>query len=133
LAYIPNTPAWYKVTKTFSDFATAGLTNDISIFTLPAKGYIHDIKIVPTTAFSGGTIATYTVSVGISGSLSKYAIATNVFTGNVTINTVHTSLPGLESTSGTTDIRAQVISTVGNLNAATAGTVNFYLLISELP
>lgn len=123
-------PHWVKVSKTYSNFSTAGLTNDISIYTLPAKGYIHDIKIVPTTAFSGGTIAAYTISVGISGSLAKYAIATNTFTGNVTVGAIHTPLVGMESVSSTTDIRAQATSVTGLLNAATAGSVDIYILIS---
>lgn len=133
MVYNFTAPRWVKVTKTYSDFSTAGLTNDISIYTLPAKGYISDIKIVPSTAFSGGTIATYTISVGISGSLAKYAIATNTFTGNSTLNAVHTPLIGMESVGSTTDIRAQAISTIGLLNAATAGSVDIYLLISILP
>lgn len=133
MAYLPNIPSWVKVTKAYTDFATAGLTNDISIYTLQAGSFIHDVKIIPTTAFSGGIIASYTISVGISGSLNKYAIATNVFTSNLTVNAIHTPLVGLESLSATTDIRAQAISTVGNLNAATAGVVSFYLLISQLP
>lgn len=134
-SYIPNTNVayWVKVTKAYSAFSTAGLTNDISIYTLPIKGYIHDVKIVPTTAFSGGLISAYTVSVGIGGALTKYAIATNTFTGNTTVSTIHTPLPGLESTSGTTDIRAQAVSVTGLLNAATAGSVDIYLLVSTLP
>lgn len=128
---IPNTfPQWVKVTKTHSDFSTAGLTNDISIYALPSKGYIHDVKIIPSTAFSGGTISAYTISVGIAGSLTKYAIATNTFTGNTTLTTIHTPLIGLESTSGATDIRAQAVSVTGLLNAATAGSADIYLLIS---
>lgn len=125
-------PHWVKVTKSYTDFSTAGLTNDISIYTLPSKGYIHDIKIIPATAFSGGTIAAYTISAGIAGALTKYAIATNTFTGNTTLTTIHTPLVGLESTSGTTDIRAQATSVTGLLNAATAGSVNIYLLISTI-
>lgn len=128
-----SVPKWIKVTKTYQDLSAAALTNNISIYTLPANGYIHDVKVVPTTAFSGGTIATYTLSVGIVGSLAKYAIATNVFTGNTTVNAVHTPLVSPESLSVTTDIRAAVISTVGNLNAATAGAVNIYILVSLLP
>lgn len=125
-------PHWVKVTKTYSDFSAAGLTNDISIYTLPSKGYIHDVKMIPSTAFSGGTIAAYTVSVGISGSLLKYAIATNTFIGNTTLSAAHTPLPGVESTSGTTDIRAAAVSVTGLLNAASAGSVDIYLLISTI-
>lgn len=123
-------PTWIKITKTFSDFSIAGLTNDIEIFSLPAKGVIHSVQIIPTTAFSGGIIATYTVSVGIAGNLAKYAVATNVFTG-FTLPVI-SAVPGIESSSGATSIRSQAISTVGNLNAATAGSVDIYLLISNL-
>lgn len=132
IAVIPS-PQWIKITKSYTDFATAGVTNNITIYTLPIKGYIHDVKIVPTTAMSGGLIATYTMSVGIAGVLAKYALATDVFTGNVTTVAPHAPIAGLESTSGTTAIKAAAISTVGNLNAAVAGSVDFYLLISTLP
>lgn len=128
-----GSPQWIKITKSYSDFSTAGLTNDISIYTLPIKGYIHDVKIVPTTAFSGGLISAYTVSVGTSGSLAKYAIAANTFTGNTTLAAVHAPIAGLESTSGTTDIRAQAVAITGLLNTATAGSVDIYLLVSTLP
>lgn len=128
-----SVPQWIKVTKAFSDFSTGGLTNDILIYTLPSKGYISDVKVAPTTAFSGGTISAYTISVGIAGALTKYAIATNVFTGNTTLTAIHTPLPGLESLSTTTAIRAQAISVTGNLDAATAGSVDIYLLIGILP
>lgn len=122
-----------KVTKTFTDFSFAGLTNDISLYTLGIKEYISDIKIVPTTAFSGGAIASYTLSVGIVGSLAKYAVAANVFTGNTTTTAVHTPIAGLESLSATTDIRGAAVATGGNLSTATAGAVTFYLFITTLP
>lgn len=133
MAYLPNIANWVKVTKGFADFAAAGLTNDISIYTLPAKGYIHDVKIVPTTAFSGGLISAYTISVGISGNLVKYAVASNVFTGNTSLGAAHAPLPGIESVGSTTDIRAAAVSVTGLLNTAAAGSVDIYLLVSILP
>lgn len=131
---LPQSPQWIKVTKAYTDFATGALTNDISIYTMPIKGYIHDVKIVPTTAFSGGTISAVTISVGKSGSLTKYAIATDVFTGNSTVSAIHTPLIGLESTSGATDIRAAIVA-VGvaqTLNNLSAGSVDIYLLVSTI-
>lgn len=132
---IPQAPKWIKVTKSYTNFATAALINDISIYTLTAKQYIHDIKIVPTTAFSGGVVSSATMSVGITGALTKYAIATNIFTGNTTTNLVHAPLAGLESTSGSTDIRGSIVivGVAMTLNDLTAGSVDFYLLISTLP
>lgn len=131
MAYTPNTAQWKKVTKVYTDFSTAGVTNNIEIYLLPAKGVIHAVLVSPTVAFAGGLIATYTISVGIAGTLAKYAPATNAFTG-FTLPVISV-ITGIESLSGTTSIKAAAISTVGNLSAATAGSVDFYLLISLLP
>lgn len=131
MSYLPNTASWIKVTKAYTDFSTAGLTNDISIYTLPAKGIIHACQMVATTKFSGGLISAYTISVGISGNLVKYSAAVNSFTGASLSQP--SAITGIESTSGTTDIRAAAISVTGLLNAATAGSIDIYLLISQLP
>ncbi len=130
MAYLPGNPNWIKITKLFSDFSTAGLTNSINIFSLPAKGVIHAVFLNPTTLFSGGIIASYTISVGISGTPAKYNAAANVFTGAG----LPTPTAGIfvENMSGSTNIQATSISTVGNLNAATAGSVDIYILISLL-
>jgi len=126
---------WIKVTKTYSDFSTAGLINDIEIYSLPAKSVLQSSIIKPTTLFTGGLIATYTISVGIFGNLAKYALSYNVkqavsdtaFGLGVSIS------PTVEDFGAAKSIRASAISTVGLLNAATQGSVDFYLLISTLP
>lgn len=130
-SYTPNTPQWIKITKTFSDFSTASLTNSITVYSLPAKGVIHSVQVYANTVYSGGTIATYTISVGISGSNAKYAIAANVFTG-ATLAPINI-LSAVESMSGATNITATAISTVGLLSAATQGSVDIYILVSTLP
>lgn len=130
MAYIPTSPQWIKITKTFTDFSTAGLTNSVTIYSLPAKYAIQATQLNISTAFSGGTIATYTISVGNGGTPTKYAAATNAFTG-ATLPAMST-ISAVENMSGTTNILATAISTVGNLNAATAGSVDIYLLISAL-
>ena len=130
MAYDPNVPKWVKITKTFSDFSTAALTNSITIYSLPAKAIIHSVQLNAPTLFSGGTIAAYTISIGINGTLTKYAAATNVFTG-ATLQPP-SAIVGVENMSSATNILATAISTVGNLNAATAGSVDIYLLISRL-
>jgi len=132
MAYTPltNTPTWIKITKDYTDFAVAALTNDIEIYTLPAQGVIHAVQVYAPTKFAGGLIATYTISVGIVGNLVKYQAAANVFTaaGVPAITTT----TGVESMTSPTSIRASSISTVGNLNAATDGEVEIYLLVSQL-
>lgn len=122
-----------KVTKTFTDFATAGLTNDIEIFSLPAKGVIHTVVQKHTTAFSGGTIASYTTSVGIAGNFTKYSGAFDVFqaVGNTTFK--FDELPNMENFGAATSIRALATATGDNLDQAAAGSVDFYILYTVLP
>lgn len=126
---------WIKITKTYSDFSTAGLSNDIEIYSLPAKSVIQGCVIKHSTLFSGGTIATYTASVGINGNLVKYATAFNVFqaVSNTTFGLGTAIVPTVENFGAVTSIRGAVVSTVGLLNAATQGSVDFYLLVSTLP
>lgn len=126
-------PYWVKVTKTFSDFSTAATTNSITIYTLPANSVVHSVIVNNTAGFGGGGIATYTLSTGISGSLAKYSSAASVIIGGATAFTATSATVFLENTSGTTNILATAISTVGNLNAATTGAVTFYILVSQLP
>lgn len=123
-------PQWMKVTKSYTDFSTAGLTSTVSLLTVPNKSIIHNCIIKHSTRFLGGIIATYTISVGIAGSLAKYAVAfdVNQVTG-ATVSGVN-SLVGYEFTG--LAISATAVSTVGLLNAATQGEVDIYLLISTV-
>lgn len=132
MAYIPTiVPKWVKIVKTYADFAAAAFSNNITIFSLPARGVIHSVQVNPSTVFSGGLIATYTISIGIAGVLAKYAVATNVFTG-ATLPVI-SNLPGTESLIAATDIKAAAVSTIGNLNAATQGVIVIWMLVSQLP
>lgn len=134
VGFVPDrVPRCVKVTKTFADFAFAGLTNDIEVFSLPAKGVIHTVAQKHTIAFSGGTIASYTTSVGISGNFTKYSAAFDVFqaTGDTVFR--FDELPNMENFGAATSIRAQAVATGDNLDQAVAGSVDFYIFYSVLP
>lgn len=122
-------PTWIKITKTYSDFASAGVTNTINIYTLPAKSVVHATIVNPTATFTGGTINAYALSVGLvtvadlAAAVSLFTIPTRPFPSALT----------LAGKFGTTDtITATATSGVGLLNAATQGSVDIYLLISQL-
>lgn len=127
-------PQWIKITKTYTDFSTAGLTNDIEIYSLPAKGIIHSAIIKHSILFTGGAISTYTASVGITGTLAKYSVAFDIkqAVSDTAFELGTAVVPTLENFGAVTSIRGAVISTVGNLNAATQGSVDFYLLVSKI-
>jgi hypothetical protein len=92
-------PYWRKYTKTFTDLAAPTASNDIELFSLPAGGIIHAIKLKHSAAFTGGAIATYTLSVGIALYLDKYLPAFSVFGApantSLSYHTVQSPLPGV--------------------------------------
>lgn len=123
-------PVWQKVTKTYSDLATAGTTNDIELLSLLAGGVIHAVKIKHSASFTNGAITAYTVSVGIVGTLAKYHSAFDVFQapGN-TVQSVESNVD-IENHGAATSIRLAAISTGANLDQAVAGSVDVWVLIS---
>lgn len=126
-------PIWVKVGNAISHvaFQTAGLTQSITLFSLAAAGVIHAVKIKHSTAFAGGAIATYTIQVGIGGTLNKYASAFDVFQAVSNTAFQVSSTIGSESNGAATNILATATSTVANLNASTAGVVDIWALLSK--
>jgi hypothetical protein len=121
---------WTKYTVTYSDLSAASTTNDVELFSLPAGGVIHGVKIKHSTAFSGGSISAFTVSVGITGTLAKYASAFDVFqaVGNTTQQI--SSTVGTENHGASTSIKIAATSTGANIDQATAGIVDVWVMWS---
>lgn len=124
---------WSKYTKTYADLAAAALTNDIQLFQLPTAGVIHGAVIHHTQSFAGGLITGYTLSLGIMGDLTKYASAFDVFQapGNTTFQ--NDLVLGLENLGAPTSIRLAATAVGANLDQATAGSVDIWVLTSSLP
>jgi hypothetical protein len=124
-------PKWTKITKAYTDFSTAALTNSITIYSLTAKEVVHGCIAFTTGNFKGGAIVTYTISVGVTGNNVKYMAALDAFGGGTFTGTV--IAPTVEDITGVINITATAISTVANLNAATQGAIDIWLLTSTLP
>jgi len=123
-------PRWIQTSAQATAFtATPGTTEDIEIFSLPAGGIIHGVKIKHPIAFSGGGASSFTVSVGIVGNLTKYASAFDVFQ-TVADDTFQLSQSfGSEDHGSVTSIRAAAISDVALLGV-TVGGAEVWLLVS---
>lgn len=135
-AQLESMPFWTKYTVLHEALQTNGLTNNITLFSLAAKTMIHKIVMKQTTLFTGGTIATYTLSIGITGNLAKYIAAYDVkaAVGDTVFGVSSTSINStLEAFASAVDIKLAAISTVGNLNASTQGAVDIYVQTSKLP
>lgn len=123
-----------KVILAYTDFATAGLTNTVPIFTPVGNQFIVNTVMIITQAFSGGSIATYTIETDVDS--TAIIGATNALTPTFPgISGVSGASPAfITNVQGTTHVlQAKAISTVGNLNTATQGSVTFDLVIGQLP
>lgn len=124
---------WTKYTVSHTTLQAAALTNDAELFSLAAQGVIEKVIVKHTTAFAGTGITAYSISVGVTGELDKYAIDFDVFqaVADTTFDT-NNSL-GMENFGSATSIRIAAESTGANLDQSTAGSVDIYVLASTLP
>ena len=126
-------PIWVKVAGNvnYTYFTTAGTSKSVPLFTLPAGGIIHAIKIKHSQPFQGGAISAYTLSVGITGTNAKYASAFDVKQAVSGTAFQLSTTAGCESTSADTVITATATSTSANLSVATQGVVDVWALVSN--
>lgn len=135
-AQLLSLPYWTKYTVTHTQLQTAGTTNNITLFTVPAKTLIHKVVIKQSTAFAGTLIVSYTLSVGITGTLAKYIAAYDVFAAVASSTfgvSAATILETIEDFSSGVAIKVAAISAGGNLNASTAGSADIWVQTSLLP
>jgi hypothetical protein len=126
-------PIWHKYTISESAFTAASSTENIELFQLPAKASIHNIIIKHTTSFTGGSVTSFTLSVGVSGNLTKYASAYDVFQATGASNHQASNTFDMENYGAATSIRLTAVSAGGNVADVTAGTVEVYVLWGILP
>lgn len=134
VAGLASAPTWAKYSITHTALQAAALTNDIELFSLPAKTVIHKVIIKNTTAFAGTT--SYTLSVGIVGTLAKYIAAFDVMqaVSDTTFGVAATTINATPENFGSaTSIRVAAVSTVENLDQSSAGAADIYVQTSTLP
>jgi len=64
-------PRWWKISITESAFTGLGTSEQVDVLELPAGGVIHSVKVKPTTAAAGVTVAN--LAIGTAGDASKYS------------------------------------------------------------
>lgn len=124
-------PQWKKFTFTYAALAVAALTNTIEMYQLPAAAIIHAVRIKHSVPFTGGAISAYSLSVGVFANLTKYALAFDVFQPISGVAYQDSFLPGSESFTGAISLRLAAQATGANLDQATAGTVDVWVLLSK--
>jgi len=130
-----NAGAWHKYTFNYTDFATAAMTNQLAVVSVPARGILEIFLVKHSTAFAGTGITGYTVSLGPSSNPTAYV--TNF---DVTTAPSNTSATGFQYSSifdvtnfGGWTIVVTANSTGANLDQATQGSVDIWLKSSVMP
>lgn len=133
LTVISDTPKWYKVgaAVSYTTFQTAATGKNNTLFSLPAGSIIHAVKLKHSTAFAGALISAMTLSVGISGTVDKYASAFDVLQAVSGTAFELSQSMGTESHTADTDITITAASTGANLSALSAGAVDVWAFISK--
>jgi hypothetical protein len=113
-----------RFTITYADLTDADTSQTINLFTLPKGGIILGVRIKHSTAFSGGTVATCTVSVGsAAGTATDFASAYDIFSAaGDTAFQVTSEFKAVTYVADT--VTATVTTTVGNVTDTTAGSVD---------
>jgi hypothetical protein len=114
-----------KYTVKLADIVALGanLSGDVALDSLPPGTVIHTILVKASTAISGGTIATAVAQLKLNGTLIGGGTV-NVFntTGAIQLNTTNPA-----SLTAANALAVTLTTTVGNLNAATAGQVDIVI------
>jgi hypothetical protein len=124
---------WTKYTVTHTGLQAAAFTNDVELFSLPAKGVILGVILKHSVAFAGAGITAYILSLGVAGELDSYLVAQDVFqaVGNTVFG--QEVAFSLENAGAVTSIRLAATSTGAHLDQTSAGSVDIWVLWSTLP
>ena len=118
-----------RFTIGFADTITVSTTHTQTLFTLGARDKILGVEIKASTAFSGGSLTSVTVSVGVSGSVTTFASAFDIFqtVGDTVLQETD------QFKSGSRAALSVIATFVGshNMSTATAGAVEIGLLIAD--
>lgn len=124
---------WTAYTVAYTDLAAAAATNSITLAALPAKTVLHAACIKHDTSFTGGALSNYTLSVGLVGTVDKYASPFNVFQATgASVGQLSGAL-FCENFTAPTNVLVTGTAVGALLNAATAGSATIWLCTTTLP
>jgi len=130
-----NANGCWQVNGVYNSIKTAGLTQDVVLFQLPAKGFVTQMRMATAVACTGATTALS--GLGVTGNNVRYRAQTYDIMAAVTdTNTTdQISLTGAGSGSKVAiNVLASLITTVANVDQLVTGCrVDYWLLWGVLP
>lgn len=134
---VSDTGRWVKSTIRFSDYTAAGLTESLTAVVLGAFEYVADLVVHVVTPFSGGAVATATLTLQNKAASASYFAAVDIFTGTSKFAYYRPSGLGTIAmptfNTGGEEVKALLTTTVANINTLTAGEVWVFIQIKSIP
>ena len=119
---------WARYTIEESDLADADTSVDVTLFTCSQFCKIRGVVIKHATAFTGGTLSAFTVSVGTAGTPTLYASAFDIFQASGdTVFQDSNQLQSATMAAAGHSVIAQFNSTSDDVADATAGNVDIWV------
>lgn len=121
-------PCWQRYTIAESALTDADTSEDETLFTCSQFCKVRGVVVKHSTAFTGGGLTAFTVSVGDSSAPTTYAPAFDIF--QAAGDTVFDDTDGLASTTMAAaghSVIARFTSTTANVADATAGSVDIWV------
>lgn len=117
----------------FKAIIGAATSGNVPLFTLPQAGLILYCKVIATVQFAG-VGGTFKVSVGTTGTATLITAASADLVATAIAVTTFTEGPSAAKCLGSNaavGLVVNAVSTVGNINTLTAGSVDVYVLSVE--
>ena len=130
-----NANGCWQVNGVYNSIRTHGLTQDVTLFQLPANGYIGDLRIKTNTACTGATTAV--TGLGLTGNDVFYHAANYDISAAVSATNLLDQATAIGSTSTSAiNVLASLITTSGSqyVDTLAAGcAVDYWVRVSTLP
>jgi hypothetical protein len=131
----------HKITVAETALTAAATTQDITLWTLPAKTRLLRIVAETTTGFTGGTIVDMAITVGATAGTNGYLLSGSTFAASVLgdaaaelgANLLPATVADIPSMSATSIVTVRYTATGDNVVNATAGSTTFYIIGEVLP
>jgi hypothetical protein len=122
---------WKKISVPFGSFTAAAAEESIVLLNLPGGTVIEAVKQKHVTAFSGPGITGYTLEVGFGADPAKYSSPFDVSQAVANGTQLHSGVLEGEDHASPWAITVTARATGANVNAATAGVAEIWVLCSS--
>lgn len=134
-----SSPTWQKFTIDYTDMDLSEVETSITVTTLAARSFVHGVVLKTTEAFSGPDIMDLVTTIGEDTVSTDWLNSSVALRSAVDESNFNYAGPGnskFQTGASFEDnivVKLYLICTGANLDTLTAGSLDIWLLVSQLP